>query len=76
MSKYVQLLLKACNMAFMFGDSKQYNIGRLVTKRLELKYIKAALPTTLDPHQYAYRTHRSTDEAIPTALHTVLLRLE
>lgn len=33
-------------------------------------------PTTLDPHQYTYRTNRSTDDAISTALHTVLLHLE
>ncbi len=45
-------------------------------ERLVLQHIKAALPPTLDPHQYAYRANRSTDDAISTALHTVLQHLE
>ncbi len=44
--------------------------------RLVLHHIKTALPPTLDPHQYAYRANRSTDDAISIALHTVLCHLE
>lgn len=45
-------------------------------ERLFLKHIKATLPPTLHSHQYAYRTNRSTDDAISTAFHTVLRDLE
>lgn len=44
-------------------------------ERLVLKNIKAALPNTADPHQFAHRPNRSTD-IVSTALHTVLLYLE
>ncbi|KAK1794872.1 hypothetical protein P4O66_010074, partial [Electrophorus voltai] len=44
-------------------------------KRLVLKHIKDALPPTLDPHQYAYRTNRSMGDLITIALHTVLHQL-
>lgn len=45
-------------------------------ERLVLNHIKAGLQPTLDPHQYEYRSKRSTDDAICTALHTVLHHLE
>lgn len=41
-----------------------------------LRYIKAALPPTLDPHKYTYRTNWLTEDTISTALHPVLLHLE
>ncbi|XP_037390419.1 GTPase IMAP family member 1-like [Pygocentrus nattereri] len=34
------------------------------------------LPATLDPHQFAYRSNRSTEDAISTALHTALTHLD
>ncbi len=45
-------------------------------ERLVLHHIKTALPPAMDPHQYAYRPNRSTDDAISIALHTVLCHLE
>lgn len=45
-------------------------------ERLVLKHIKTSLPSTLDPHQFAYRANRSTDDAITLALHTALNHLE
>ena len=39
MTRDIRLLLKARNTAFRSGDMQQY---------------KAALPPTLDPHQFAY----------------------
>ncbi len=45
-------------------------------ERLVLHHIKTALSPTMDPHQYAYRANRSTDDAISIALHTVLCHLE
>lgn len=51
----------------------------VVTKcfeRLVLKRIKSTLPTHLDQHQYTYRTHRSTEDAIATTLHTVLTHID
>ncbi|KAI4903705.1 hypothetical protein NFI96_004081 [Prochilodus magdalenae] len=34
-------------------------------ERLTLSHIKRSLPCTLDPHQFAYRANRSTDDASP-----------
>ena len=45
-------------------------------ERLVLHHIKAYLPPTLDPHQFAYRANRSTEDAIAIALHAALSHLE
>uniref|UniRef100_A0A669B6K4 Reverse transcriptase domain-containing protein n=1 Tax=Oreochromis niloticus TaxID=8128 RepID=A0A669B6K4_ORENI len=45
-------------------------------ERLVCQHIRASLPPTLDPHQFAYRTNRSTEDAITIALHTALSHLE
>ena len=39
-------------------------------ERLILHHIKACFPSNLDPHQFAYRSNQSTEDAIATALHT------
>ena len=39
-------------------------------ERLVKDHITSTLPDTLDPLQFAYRTNRSTDDAIAIALHT------
>ncbi|KAI3369607.1 hypothetical protein L3Q82_025325, partial [Scortum barcoo] len=41
-----------------------------------LAHLKTCLPPTLDPHQFAYRSNRSTEDAVSTALHCVLSHLE
>lgn len=46
------------------------------SETLVQQHIKASLPVTFDPHQFAYRTNRSTEDTIATALHTALLHLE
>lgn len=45
-------------------------------ERLIAQYIKSSLPSTFDPHQFAYRANRSTEDAITIALHTALNHLE
>lgn len=45
-------------------------------ERLVLPHIKARIPPDLDQHQFAYRTNRSTDDAISIALNTALTHLE
>ena len=45
-------------------------------ERLIKPHITSSLPASLDPHQYAYRSNRSTEDAISTTLHTVLTHLE
>ena len=45
-------------------------------ERLIKPHITSNLPASLDPHQYAYRSNRSTEDAISTTLHTVLSHLE
>lgn len=45
-------------------------------ERLVCQHIRTFLPPTLDPHQFAYRPNRSTEDAITIALHTALSHLE
>ncbi len=45
-------------------------------ERLVLQHIKAYIPPGLDQHQFAYRSNRSTDDAISITLHTALSHLE
>ncbi len=45
-------------------------------ERLVMQKIKTSLPNTLDPLQFAYRTNRSTDDAISSTLHLALTHLE
>ncbi|KAI4898113.1 hypothetical protein NFI96_015382, partial [Prochilodus magdalenae] len=41
-----------------------------------MTHIKATIDVTVDPHQYAYRRNRSTDDAISSVVHTALTHLE
>jgi hypothetical protein len=45
-------------------------------ERLVMAHINTIIPETLDPHQFAYRSNRSTDDAISIALHTALSHLD
>ncbi|XP_042077993.1 uncharacterized protein si:ch1073-456m8.1 isoform X1 [Haplochromis burtoni] len=45
-------------------------------EKLVRRHITAALPRSLDPHQFAYRANRSTEDAVATALHAALTHLE
>ena len=45
-------------------------------ERLVLQHIKEHLPPDFDPHQFAYRANRSTEDAIAIALHSALNHLE
>ncbi|KAI5615474.1 gastrula zinc finger protein XlCGF28.1-like [Silurus asotus] len=45
-------------------------------EKLVLNHLTAGLPPTLDPHQYAYRPNRSTEDAVSTALHSALTHLD
>jgi hypothetical protein len=43
---------------------------------LVMAHINTIIPETLDPHQFAYRPNRSTDDAISIALHTTISHLD
>uniref|UniRef100_A0A8C5AV64 Reverse transcriptase domain-containing protein n=1 Tax=Gadus morhua TaxID=8049 RepID=A0A8C5AV64_GADMO len=45
-------------------------------ERLVAQHIKACLPASFDPHQFAYRANRSTEDAIAITLHSTLSHLE
>ncbi len=45
-------------------------------EKLVRDYIGSVLPASLDPLQFAYRSNRSTDDAIAFTLHTALSHLE
>jgi hypothetical protein len=41
-------------------------------ERLVMAHRNTIIPETLDPHQFAKRPNKSTDDAISIALHTAL----
>jgi hypothetical protein len=45
-------------------------------ERLVMVHINTIIPETLDPLQFIYCPNRSTDDAIPIALHTALFQLD
>ncbi|KAK3545619.1 hypothetical protein QTP70_008237 [Hemibagrus guttatus] len=45
-------------------------------EKLVLSHLIVSLPPTLDPHQFAYRSNRSTEDAISTAIHLPLTHLD
>ncbi|KAI3364745.1 hypothetical protein L3Q82_000901 [Scortum barcoo] len=45
-------------------------------ERLVMAHIKDCIDVTVDPHQYAYRKNRSTEDAISSVVHTALTHLE
>ncbi len=45
-------------------------------EQLVMQHIKSVLPPSLDPFQFAYRSNRSTDDAIATVLHPALTHLD
>lgn len=45
-------------------------------ERLIKTFITSSIPTTLDPLQFAYRSNRSTDDAIAHLLHSTLTHLD
>ena len=45
-------------------------------EKLVRSHIMSFIPPTFDPHQFAYRANRSTEDAVATALHAALSHLE
>ncbi len=61
------------------NDYRPVALTQTITKcfeRVVLAHIQSCMPNTLDPLQYAYRTNRSTSDAIAAALHFSLSHLE
>ncbi len=61
------------------NDYRPVALTPTITKcfeRVVLAHIQSCMPDTLDPLQYAYRTNRSTSDAIAAALHFSLSHLE
>ncbi len=61
-----------------FNDYRPVALTPILMKcfeRLVMQHIKSVLPPSLDPFQFAYRSNRSTDDAIATALHPTLTHL-
>lgn len=66
----------------MFEDLGNYRpiaLTRVTMKyfeKLDQHHINASMPPSFDPHQFAYRTNRSAEDAIAIATHTALTHLE
>ncbi len=61
------------------NDYRPVALTPTITKcfeRVVLAHFQSCMPETLDPLQYAYRTNRSTSDAIAAALHISLSHLE
>lgn len=62
-----------------FNDYRPVALTPIIMKcfeRLVMHHIKSALPPSLDPFQFAYRSNRSTDDAITTVVHSALTHLD
>ncbi len=62
-----------------FNDYRPVALTPIIMKcfeRLVMHHIKSVFPPSLDPFQFAYRSNRSTDDAIATALHPALTHLD
>jgi len=65
--------------ATSLNDYRPVALTPVITKcfeKLVLRHIQACPPPTLDPHQFAFRTNRSTEDAIVIALHSALSHLK
>lgn len=60
--------MQSKKIAISLNGTIDLDLSKKCLERLVLKNIKAALPTTLDTHQYAYIINRSTDDATSTVL--------
>ncbi|XP_051793955.1 uncharacterized protein LOC127530662 [Acanthochromis polyacanthus] len=64
---------------FSLNDYRPVALTPVVMKcfeKLVRGHITSLLLRSLDPHQFAYRANRSTEDAVATALHTSLSHLE
>ncbi len=62
-----------------FNDYRPVALTPILMKCFEwlvMHHIKSVLPPYLDPFQFAYRSNRSTNDAIATALHPALTHLD
>ncbi len=62
-----------------FNDYRPVTLTPIITKcfeRLVIAPHQVCPPPSLDPFQFAYRSNRSTDDAIATALHPALTHLD
>ncbi|XP_029934293.1 protein NLRC3-like [Myripristis murdjan] len=68
-----------CSTVTGLNDYRPIALTLVVMKcfeRLVMTHIKDSIDITVDPHQYAYRKNRSTDDAISSVVHTALTHLE
>ncbi len=65
--------------AVALNDFRPVALTPIIAKcfeRLVLSHLKTCLPPTLDPYQFAYKSNRSTEDAIASALHSALTHLD
>ena len=52
------------------------SVAMKVFEHIMLHYLKSSTASLLDPHQFAYQTNRSVDDAVALGLHYVMKHLE
>ena len=52
------------------------SVAMKVFEHIMLRYLKSSTAGLLDPHQFAYQTNRSVDDAVALGLHYVMNHLE
>ena len=65
--------------AICMNDYRPVALTSVIMKcfeRLVKSFICSSLSPTLDPMQFAYRSNRSTDDAIALTMHTALSHLD
>ena len=52
------------------------SVAMTIFEHIMLRYLKSSTAGLLDPHQFAYQTNRSVDDAVALSLHYVMKHLE
>ena len=73
---YIYLCRYNINNNFYNNNIALTSVVMKCLERLVAQHIKACLPASFDPHQFAYRANRSTEDAIAITLHSTLSHLE
>ena len=52
------------------------SVAMKVFEHIMIRYLKSSTTGLLDPHQFAYQTNRSADDAVALGLHYIMKHLE
>ena len=75
-SSLQQCIVPCFKTSVIIPIPKKAKVSTMNDYRPVLRYLKSSTAGLLDPHQFAYQTNRSVDDAIALGLHYVMKHLE